>query len=86
MTEEGEDPHYKKVPTDMDDWHDNNPDGEKRWQSFVGHFNLKDTDGGPAPYQGKAIYFLPSCEETELAGKTGGSNFGILAKIPVLVQ
>ena len=40
----------------------------------------------PAPYQKKAIYFKPECEPHVPTGRTGGINFGILAKIPVLVN
>jgi len=40
----------------------------------------------PAPYQKKAIYFKPECVAHDPAGRTGGVNFGILAKIPVLVN
>ena len=34
----------------------------------------------------KTIYFLPSCSFHEPKGQTGGENFGILARIPVLVD
>jgi hypothetical protein len=29
---------------------------------------------------------VPSCEYHDLTGNTGGQNFGVLARIPVLVQ
>jgi hypothetical protein len=98
ITESGEDPHYKKAPTNMagipnDDggwlygeWSSADPDGEIRWNSFVDHFNLQNVDGTDAPYAKKSIYFLPDCTPHEPAGVSGGQNFGILAKIPVLVQ
>jgi hypothetical protein len=70
----------------MEDWTSTNPDGFQRWTSFVNHFNLKNQDGTPAPYQKKAIYFKPECVPHDPAGRTGGINFGILAKIPVLVN
>ena len=76
--------------------------GKVRWASFIRHFNLKNVsttvivndDGDevekevakPAPYAIKSIYFLPDCTAHELAGRTGGENFGVLAKIPVLVH
>ena len=60
--------------------------GEARWSQFVNYFNLLDLDGNPADYRQKSIYFLPDCEPSELAGNTGGQNFGILARIPVLVK
>ena len=62
------------------------PDGQERWSSFVQHFNLQNVDGSPAPYEKKSIYFLPDCTYHDLAGLSGGENFGILAKIPVLVH
>lgn len=57
------------------------------WASFVKHFALKDVlNGTDAFYENKTIYFKPSCEPNIPAGITGGKNFGILAKIPVLVK
>jgi hypothetical protein len=38
------------------------------------------------PYAKKSIYFKPSCAAHDPEGVSGGENFGILAKIPVLVQ
>jgi hypothetical protein len=66
--------------------------GRVRWASFVQHFNLKNvgaTDDPNTPYSSfafKSIYFLPSCERHKLVGTTGGKNFGVLARIPVLVK
>ncbi|OEU62201.1 MAG: hypothetical protein BBJ57_08025 [Desulfobacterales bacterium PC51MH44] len=68
--------------------------GKVRWASFIRHFNLKNviiTEGGdevtkPAPFAKESIYFLPDCSGHELAGRTGGENFGVLAKIPALVH
>ena len=64
--------------------------GKVRWASFVKRFNLRNVgtvDEAPyATFTKKSIYFLPSCEYHEPKGKTGGENFGILAKVPVLVQ
>jgi hypothetical protein len=34
----------------------------------------------------KTMFFRPDCSPHELAGRTGGINTGVLAKIPVLVQ
>lgn len=79
-------PKWEDVPTEMGDWSSTTADGELRWAEFVEHFKLKDADGKPAPYQKKSIYFQPSCEKIAPRGKTGGENFGIMAKIPVLVQ
>jgi hypothetical protein len=67
-------------------WTNDNPDGEIRWNSFAEHFRLQNVDGSPAPYANKSIYFLPDCTPHEPAGTSGGHNFGVLARIPVLVQ
>ena len=61
------------------------------WQEFATNFNLQTWDGTSVgaltPSQlMKTIFFLPSCEYHEPRGTTGGANFGILARIPVLVQ
>jgi Flp pilus assembly protein TadG len=57
------------------------------WNSFVSHFNLQDIlNNSPVIYEDKTIYFLPDCSPHVPAGITGGANFGILAKIPVLVR
>lgn len=37
-------------------------------------------------YRIKSVYFLPDCTVRPPAGNAGGENFGILAKIPVLVE
>lgn len=60
--------------------------GMARWASFVKHFKLLNSDGKPAPLAKKSIYFKPKCEKAEPAGGTGGENFGVLAKIPKLVE
>lgn len=87
---EQQDPHYREAPTQMGNWsyppNADNSNGLERWQSFVAHFHLQNVDGTPAPYQDKAIYFLPDCTPHEPVGTTGGDNFGVLARIPVLVQ
>ena len=89
ITEAGNDPHYNNVPREMGDWAcPVSESGEWCWNDFVSesNFNLKNLDGSLAPYQKKAIYFLPDCTPHEPTGHSGGRNFGILAKIPVLVQ
>jgi hypothetical protein len=64
--------------------------GRVRWASFVRRFNLRNVgpgDSAPhATFAEKSIYFLPSCKPHEPKGSTGGDNFGVLAKIPVLVN
>lgn len=77
-------------------WENNSADGGERWNSFVDEFNLKDPHGQPAYYtddpsdndgfKKKTIYFLPDCTPHELKGITGGHNYGVLARIPVLVK
>jgi Flp pilus assembly protein TadG len=59
---------------------------EERWNSFRDHFGLKNLDGTPAPLLKKTLYFLPDCTPHIPDGSTGGENFGISAKIPVLVK
>jgi hypothetical protein len=70
-------------------------DGKARWASFIQHFQLNNVDADeytgelitkPAPWNKCAVYFLPSCKVDVQTGGTGGKNFGILAKIPVLVD
>lgn len=80
------DPHYNNAPTSMGSWSNNNPDGSTRWQDFADEFNLQNVDGTTAPYDQKSIYFLPSCDVHAPVGHTGGRNFGILARYPVLVK
>ncbi len=61
------------------------------WVEFGPRFNLQTADGTSvgtlsASDLQKTIFFLPSCTPHEPKGRTGGENFGILAKIPVLVD
>jgi Flp pilus assembly protein TadG len=86
MSPEGGTPDWDDAPTEMADWQNSDPDGQVRWDSFVQHFGLKNVDDLYADYAKKSIYFLPTCEPHEPAGLSGGENFGILAKIPVLVD
>jgi len=86
VTGEGEDTSYSDAPWVMDDWSSTDSNGQQRWASFAKYFNLQNVDGSPAPYQKKAIYFKPDCQPHIPSGRTGGENFGILAKIPVLVK
>jgi hypothetical protein len=92
ITGAGDDPTYSDAPWVMADprtgstWSSNNPNGEVRWNSFVQYFNVRSLDGSLASYGKKSVYFLPDCRDHEPAGRTGGENFGILAKIPVLTR
>jgi Flp pilus assembly protein TadG len=83
------------APYKMEGWSSTDPDGINRWNSFVDYFDLQVlTDINtyePATYENdgfkkKSVYFLPDCDPHEPAGITGGENFGVLAKIPVLVK
>ena len=86
ITGAGEDPSYSNAPTKMDGWENPDPDGLVRWNDFASHFKLQNVDESQAPYAKKSIYFLPDCTPHMPAGVSGGENFGILAKIPVLVE
>jgi hypothetical protein len=90
ITGEGEDPGYNDAPTKMGSWSSSNADGSVRWSEFVAHFGLENLDANsgtaPAPYVKKSIYFLPDCSPHVPTGGSGGENFGVLAKIPVLVD
>jgi hypothetical protein len=61
------------------------------FQEFATEFNLKTANGTsvatltPSDIQ-KTMFFLPSCETHEPRGVTGGENFGVLARVPVLVN
>lgn len=57
-----------------------------RWDCFTYHFNLQHQDGSYAPFQAKALYFMPDCEYHAPKGTTTDVNFGIRAKYPVLVD
>jgi len=87
-----EDPSYSFAPWQMENprtgttWSSNNPDGQVRWNSFVQDFNLQNVDGSPVSYQRRGVYFLPDCNIHPPKGRTGGENFGIMAKIPVIAK
>jgi len=92
ITGENDDSSYSDAPLQMDKrhtdltWSSSDPDGHVRWDSFVQFFNLKTVDGSPAPYQKKTVYFVPECHHQIQRGRTGGENFGVMAKIPALVK
>ncbi len=94
ITGPGDDPQYDNSPREMagirdsvyTDWSSSDTNGRNRWLSFVDHFHLKNVDGTPAAYDKKSIYFLPDCKPHPPIGRSGGRNFGIRAKIPVLVE
>lgn len=98
----GSDPQFRHVPRTMwnpntqSNWvcadYSTAENRKACWNDFVNAFNLKNlTSQGDVPvteadYAQKSIYFLPDCEPHEPSGLTGGQNYGILAKIPVLVH
>ena len=92
ITGENDDFSYSDAPQQMDKphssdtWSSSDSNGQVRWNSFVQYFNLKKLDGSGAPYQKKTVYFLPECHHQIPKGRTGGENFGIMAKIPVLAK
>jgi hypothetical protein len=70
-------------------WASNTADPAARWAEFAQHFNLRDEDGRLAPPPGGGdfnVYMHPNCDFMEPAGGTGGINYGVLARVPVLVQ
>lgn len=86
ITEGGEDPGYINVPRKMEDWTCSQSTGEACWNEFVTHFHLLNKDSTPAAYAKKSIYFKPDCTPHIPEGISGGANFGVLARIPLLVQ
>jgi hypothetical protein len=69
------------------------PDPDKCvWKKFANDYELiqaklnPDTNDYSAEYHAKSIYFLKDCAPHIPIGVTGGENYGILAKIPVLVR
>ncbi len=75
------------VPRKMGSW--SCPSGStdaQCWTSFTSNFSLKNWDGSNAPLDQKSIYFLPDCAPHIPEGNTGGQNFGVQARIPVLVK
>lgn len=92
------DPNMELVPLTMEDWSCSiAPATEAErfscWKEFVDNFKLQNVTGPPVSdadykemYQKKNIFFLPDCTPHEPTGETGGENFGILARIPKLVE
>jgi hypothetical protein len=79
----------------IDYWSSNSEDGTDRWDSFVNQYQIKSAPGsglalwadppGNNGYRASTIYFSPSCSPQTPVGGSGGANFGIRARIPVLV-
>jgi Flp pilus assembly protein TadG len=79
---------WAQAPKQMEDWSSASTDGSLRWKEFVQHFQIKAPDGQLAyeDYYPQSIYAKPNCEELPPMGTTGGTNSGVLARIPVLVK
>ncbi len=83
------------APRVMGDWSSDETDGRARWNSFVNHYQIKSGPGsglalwadppGDNGYRASTIYFSPSCTPQAPVGGSGGANFGIRARLPVLV-
>ena len=78
--------------SEFDNWSSDSSNAQERWDDFAGNFNLQTTEG-PIDWEWlkahnviKTIFFLPDCTPHEPQGDSGGENFGILAKIPKLVE
>jgi hypothetical protein len=67
-------------------WSVSSTDATVRWANLVSNYNLQDVLGNPPHYNQKTMYFFPDCKYHEPTGNTGGEFFGVLAKIPVLVE
>jgi Flp pilus assembly protein TadG len=76
-------------------WSNDSSDGIERWNDFVKEFRIVAPDGELAyhddnpqlsGWRAKTIYFLPDCTPHVPSGRTGGENFGVMARIPVLVD
>lgn len=80
--------HQEEYPRKMGDWTcASGLTGPQCWSSFVDHFKLKEiVDATASEARQKTVYFQPDCTPHAPAGTTGGSNFGVLAKRPVLVK
>jgi hypothetical protein len=77
----------------VSDWSSTNPNAQERWDNFALHFNLQITEDQIIDWEWlkanniiKTIFFLPDCSPHIPEGDSGGENFGILAKIPKLVE
>ena len=73
-------------PSDETTWVAPGPDDATSWTSFASYFNLLNQDGSAAPLAKKSIYFMPACNWTDPVGTSGGTFFGVMAQIPVLVD
>ncbi|SFR78093.1 Putative Tad-like Flp pilus-assembly [Marinobacter daqiaonensis] len=88
-------PPHNSGGTSPGTWSNSNASGVARWDDFVNTFSIEkpdhslahwDSDPQKSGWRQKTIYFLPDCSYHEPKGNTGGENFGVLARIPVLVD
>jgi hypothetical protein len=59
---------------------------EECWDDMAQYYNIQNYDGSYPSQEQKSVYFRASCTPHVPVGVTGGQNFGVLAKIPVLVD
>ena len=78
---------YDDAPRQMGSWTcPAGSTGQQCWTSFRDYYNLKRSlADDPAIFADKTIYFQPDCAVHEPSGATGGENYGIQARYPVLV-
>ena len=100
IKQSGADPQWTDIPLQMEGWSCslgtaiNALDVAQRqqcWMEFADTFDLQtadDTSVGDLRHSEilKTMFFRPDCEAHEPRGTTGGQNFGVLARIPVLVK
>ncbi|UCG66294.1 MAG: hypothetical protein JSW12_04500, partial [Deltaproteobacteria bacterium] len=79
--------------SELGSWLSTESNAQVRWDEFALHFNLRITEDQFITWEWmkdhnitKTIFFLPDCTPHEPKGDSGGENFGILAKIPKLVE
>lgn len=66
-------------------------DGTTRWDSFVNYYGLRMVDGELSTvandgFKKKSVYFMPDCNKHKLAGDSNGTNTGMMAKEPKIVN
>lgn len=88
ITDSGVGQYKKDLPQTMGDWAApaNTTDPDTIFNDFSQYFNLRDIDGTLASIDQASIYFQTSSVMYDPIGTTGGTNFGVLARIPVLVD
>ncbi|MFA7534960.1 MAG: pilus assembly protein TadG-related protein [Desulfuromonadales bacterium] len=86
---------FSQIPPKMGTWDINDypgVTGKALWVNFVDHFGLEVNPEIPAyesagdGFYQKTVYATRECEPYAPVGRTGGANYGVLAKYPALVQ